>query len=46
MGAGSQCRDFIYFVDIEELPDSTDDNVRAVVPVLLFNGNLDVATPL
>jgi pimeloyl-ACP methyl ester carboxylesterase len=30
---------------IEELPDSTDENVRVDVPVLLLSGSLDVATP-
>lgn len=32
-------------LDIEELPDSTDVDVRVEVPVLLLSGNLDVATP-
>jgi hypothetical protein len=32
-------------LDVEELPDSTDVDVRIDVPVLLLSGSLDVATP-
>lgn len=32
-------------LDIEELPDSTDVDVRVAIPVLLLSGSLDVATP-
>ena len=33
------------FIEMQELPDTTDVNVTTDVPVLLLSGDLDVATP-
>lgn len=32
-------------INVTELPDSTDENVTAVIPTLILSGDLDVATP-
>ena len=33
------------FIDVQELPDATDETVTTDVPALLLSGDLDVATP-